>query len=149
MNQSQRRRTPHSREYVRRLLQAASKADPERYSRASQLLRGKVLHVVVETAVDEDLYLFGEDGNKIRLRARATGGAPDLMVRISPGALRRILEGQETPVEAFLLGNLRARGATKDLYMLHALFIAIAEIAVTSPEIHEIIEDFQAAKQDL
>jgi putative sterol carrier protein len=103
----------------------------------------------METAVDEDLYLFGEDGDSIRVSARKIGGAPDLAVRISPSVLRRILEGQETPVEAFLMGNLRARGATADLYMLHALFIAIAEIAVTSPEIREIIEDFQAAKRDL
>ncbi len=137
----------HSREYVRRLLRAAEDADPDRYVRAIQPLQDKVIHVIIETAVDEEFYISADDGG-IGVHTRSDGEAPDLLVRVSPKALKRILEGHETPVEAFFMGNLRARGSTKDLYMLHALFVALAEIAVTSPEIQEIIEEFQTAKQD-
>jgi putative sterol carrier protein len=146
---SQRRRqgSAHSREYVRRLLRAAEDADPDRYARAIKPLQDKVVHVVIETAVDEEFYVFADHGG-IGVHTRSDGEAPDLLVRVSPKALRRILEGHETPIEAFFMGNLRARGSTKDLYMLHALFVALAEIAVTSPEIQEIIEEFQTAKQD-
>ena len=136
----------HSREYVRRLLRAAEKADPNRYARAIQPLRGKVVQVVVETSVDEELFVTADDGGA-GVRARHQGAAPDVVVRASPTALKRILEGHETPVEAFFMGNVRARGTTKDLYALHALFVALAEIVVSSPESQEIVEEFQRDKQ--
>jgi putative sterol carrier protein len=146
-SQHHREASPHSREYVRRLLRAAQAADPDRYARVMQPLRDKVVQVVIETDVDEDFYIRS-DGGAIGVHARSDGEALDLVVQVSPKSLKRILEGHETPVEAFFMGNLRARGSTNDLYMLHALFVGLAEIAVTSPEIQEIIEEFQIAKQD-
>jgi putative sterol carrier protein len=137
----------HSRDYVRRLLRVAEGADPHRYARAVRPMQDKVLQIVIEAAVDEEFYISASVGG-LAVHARDEADTPDLVVRVSPRALKRILEGHETPVEAFFMGNLRARGSTKDLYMLHALFVALAEIAVTSPEVQRIIEEFQLAKQD-
>jgi SCP-2 sterol transfer family len=147
-SQQRPRESPHSRDYVRRLLRAAADADAGRYRRATQPLLDKIVHVVVETVVDEEFYIAADDAC-LGVHARnAWQAQPDIVVRVSPKALRRILEGHETPVEAFFMGNLRARGSTKDLYILHAAFVALAEIAITSPDIQNIIEEFQAAKQD-
>jgi putative sterol carrier protein len=147
MNQPSRRSSRHSREYVRQILRAAALTDSQQLGRATRQLSGKVVRVVIEAENDEEFYVVSGDDGSFDVRGAKGTAAPNMTIRISPRALRQILEGEETPVEAFFLGNLRAKGTTKDLYLLHALFIALAEIAVRSPEVQEVIEEFQTAKE--
>jgi putative sterol carrier protein len=140
------RQTPkHSREYLGRILRVASATDPHAFTRGAGRLEGLALHITVEAQTDESFYLVGAESALV-VRARRPSGEVSVAVRLSPEVVRSILEGEETPVEAFFLGHLRARGSTRNLYALHAFLIALAEIAVASHEIQELIEEFQSAK---
>jgi len=137
----------HSREYIRRILKAASAKDPGRYKRAAARLRGKTVHVIIETAEDEQVYLIGGDDGRLNIASRSPKEKVDVFLRIPPLSIRKVLEGVETPVESFFLGHLRAKGHTRDLYTLHAFFLDLAEIAVASNEIQDIVESFQTTKE--
>jgi putative sterol carrier protein len=138
----------HSSEYVRRILEVAADKDPSQYRRAAERLRSKTVQVTIEAARDERFYLIGGQDSSLDIKGRNRNDKTDIVLRTSPGSLRKILEGVETPVEAFFFGHLRAKGNTRDLYSLHAFFVALAEIAVASPDIQSIIESFQRAKEN-
>jgi len=146
MPQKRRAREEHSREYFRRILTTAAEKDSGRYRRAAAELRGKIVQVIIEAANDEQFYIAGDSEGRTEIKS-ANSRKIDIFLRLPPGTLRSILEGAETPVEAFFLGHLRAKGHTRDLYALHAFFIRLAEIAAGTPEILDIVEAFQTAKQ--
>jgi hypothetical protein len=106
------------------------------------------VEVIIEAAGDDLFYLVGDRAGKVHVRTRRPSGNVDIFMRLPAGSIRNILEGAETPVEAFFLGHLRARGHTRDLYTLHAFFLALAEIAVASPDIQKVVEAFQAEKEE-
>jgi hypothetical protein len=135
----------HSREYFRQIMKIAADRDLPRLRKATAHLRGKTVEVIVEAARDERFYLEGGSDGTAAIRARA-GKDIDIFLRVPPGSIGSVLEGIETPVEAFFLGHLRARGHTRDLYGFHAFFLALAEIAVVSPEIQDLVESFRRTK---
>jgi putative sterol carrier protein len=147
MAQKRPHRQDHSREYFRRILEAAAGNDAARYQRVAAHLRGKTVQVIIEAVDDEQFYLVGGSNGKANIQTRNPGAKTDIHLRLPPGAIRGILEGAETPVEAFFLGHLRAKGHTRDLYALHAFFLGLAEIAAVEPKILDILEAFDAAKQ--
>ena len=136
----------HSREFVRRIIKAAAKEHPDRYGLAEAKLHSKTIHITIEAAEDEEFYLIGDDDG-LFVRSRKGNNRVDIIVRVSPESLEKILIGFETPVESFFQGHLRAKGETRDLYALHAFFLHLAEIVAVSPQIQDIVESFQTTKK--
>ena len=145
MARSSKLRVVHSSEYIRRILRTANEEDASRFKNGVKKLKRKSVHVTIESLSDEQFTLVStEDSIDV---VQKSAGQTDIALRISPSSFRRILEGDETPVEAFFFGHLRAKGLTRDLYGLHAFFLALAEIAVTSPKLQTLVEEFQDAKE--
>ena len=142
-------RHEHSGEYFRKIFEAAARTDINRYNRVTAQLRGKTVQVIIEGATDEQFYLVGDANGMTKIMTQDPGGKTQVFLRLPPGTIRNILEGGETPVEAFFMGHLRAKGHTRDLNALHTFFLGMAEIAVAAPEILDILEAFDSAKQRL
>lgn len=137
---------PASNEYFHRMLAEASRADPDALQRAAASLTGRVIRLVVETAQeDESFYLVYDDGS-IHVLTTAEPEEPSVTVRITPAVVRNILQGELTPVEAFFMGKLRARGTTRNLYAFQRFFLDFAEIGASSPAILDLVDDFEQRK---
>lgn len=129
-----------SRAYLKEILERAATLKPSEYKRVVQGFRGKLARVWLEEG-EEEFYIKGDD-RQILVLLKKPRGVVNLKLAVSRTVLAGILEGKETPVEAFFLGNLRAQGTTHDLYQMHKLFINMAEIAVGSPKILALVEEF-------
>ncbi len=138
---------PPSIEYFRRMLDEAAKTDPDALRRAAASLAARSVHIIVETeSADEEFHLLS-DGERISVSSVEQEQEPAVTVRVTPAVVRDILQGELTPVEAFFMGKLRARGTTRNLYAFQQFFIAVAQIGSVSPTILDIIDDFELRKR--
>ncbi|MDN5855379.1 MAG: SCP2 sterol-binding domain-containing protein [Actinomycetia bacterium] len=135
-----------SQEYFDRLLAEASRADPGAMQRAAASLAGRLVHVVVETEEEDESFCVVHDDGSIRTSIREQQEPAAVTVRITPAVMRDILQGELTPVEAFFMGKLRARGTTRSLYAFQQFFIGVAQIGASSPVILDLIDDFEQRK---
>jgi putative sterol carrier protein len=140
------RRLQHSSAYFLQILETAAQEDETRFRAGVKKLKRKTVDVIIEARKDERFFLVANTDHTLEIKPSHPETA-DIQLRISPGWFRKILEGEETPVEAFFFGHLRAKGITRDLYCLHAFFIDLAEIAVKSPRVQRLVAAFHRAKE--
>lgn len=125
---------------LKELLQQAAAEDRSGYEKIVRAFRGKVASVLLEET-DEHFYIRGDVGNILAVKG-VPPAKPSIDLILSRRIIGDILTGKETPVEAFFLGHIRAKGTTRDLYQVHSLFISMAEIAVRSRRMQAMIEKF-------
>src|SRR5438034_3587527 len=107
---------PPSSEYFERVLTEAWRADPDALRRAASSLAGRLVHVVVETALQDESFYIISGSERIQISTTNSDEYPAVYIRVTPAVVRDILHGELTPVEAFFMGKLRARGTTRNLY---------------------------------
>jgi hypothetical protein len=128
---------------LKQVLADAAIEDPARYQKIVKGFHGKIARVLFEDS-NEEFHVRGDDLG-ISVVVRQPTKAINIKITLSREVISNILRGQETPVEAFFLGHLRAEGSTNDLYQLHRLFISMAEIAVRSERMHATVEELTEA----
>jgi len=129
-----------TRQFIERVLSIAAVEDPERFARIAGDLDGITIQITLEDD-DESFYAKGIRKTISIQQSRPTG-RPRVRMTVSRTVILGILRGEETPVESFFLGHIRAQGATADLYLVHKLFLAMAEIDVRSDRIQTAVEEF-------
>src|SRR5438270_5352274 len=128
--------------YFQRILNSASADDPANYKRLVRDFSGRTARVVMEET-KEEFYVHGARTD-VRVLKRKPAGV-ETHITISRQVIGDILNGTETPVEAFFLCHLRAQGTTAELYQMHRLFLTMAEIAVRSEAIRQLVDEFMDA----
>jgi hypothetical protein len=137
----------HSSEYVKRAFAEIASAQPDGLSRCVKILAGRLIHIVVETSdQDEEFYLVPDD-TQVRVSTADQRNVPAVSIRLTPEVISDILQGELTPVEAFFMGKLRARGTTPSLYAFLEFFIGVAQLGVTVPSTIDLIVDFEETKR--
>jgi putative sterol carrier protein len=136
----------HSSSYFRRVLEQIAAAEPEELRSCVKLLDGRLVYVVVETATDDEAFWIAPDSGDVRVTTEEGRSEPAVSIRITPAVISNILQGEFTPVEAFFMGKLRARGETRDLYAFLRFFIGVAQIGLAVPATLDLILEFEAEK---
>jgi hypothetical protein len=141
-------KVPSSRDYFQRILDEASKADPDGFRRAVASLDGRDVFVTVETALEDESFSISSDAEQLSISTTEPEKEVAVSIRINPAVLHDILHGNLTPIEAFFMGKLRARGTTRALYAVQRFFISVAQIGSGAPAMLDVIEDFEVRKNN-
>ena len=139
----------HSSEYLKRALAEIERVEPGALSRCAKILDCRLIYIVVETPIEDEAFHLVSDNNRVWVSTVDQRDKPAVSLRLTPEVISNILQGELTPVEAFFMGRLRARGTTQSLYTFLEFFIAVAQVGVTVPATLELILEFETMKRNL
>jgi len=129
--------------YITEAISSLEKSPSKSLNNLLKKADGKVAQVRV---LDEGDFTIRVSNGSVKVESGFNDDLVDGTVIVDNKTIFTILDGIQTPVEAFFSGRMRMAAATDDLILAHDILIAVVQASLKSIKIQKLLNEYRITR---
>ncbi len=131
-------------EYLKKAISIVKSENPEKFDKIAKDAEGKVAYVTVED--EESFTVAVSKKGEVKISKGKPKDKPTGVGIINNSTFFDILDGKQTPLEAFFRADLTANANSRDLHLAYDVMTRGADLAIRSKKLQDLIDDYRESR---